>query len=80
MKFIIHNSKSKPWNNSCEFVSITQFQHYRSSPIHLKDDAKQNKDKINNNKHKQDTTKGKEVLTYGCVHLIVVSWKENLPS
>ncbi len=73
INFKIHNSKSNPSNNSCEFVFATQLQHYTSSPIHLKDDAKQNKDKSNNNKHKWDTTKGREVLTYGCVHLIVAS-------
>ncbi len=66
MSFRIHNLKLKPWNNSCEFVFTTQLQHYTSSPIHLKDDAKQNKDKNNNNKDKRDTTKGKEVLIYGC--------------
>jgi hypothetical protein len=49
MNFGIHNSKSKPWNNSCEFIFATQFQHYTSSPIHMKDYAKQNKDNNNNN-------------------------------
>jgi len=48
----------------------------------LKDDAKQNKDKSNNNiEHKQNTIEGVgEVFTYGCVSLIVVNRKENLPS
>jgi hypothetical protein len=45
MNFIIHNLKSKAWNNSYESISTTQFQHYAFSPIHLKVDAKQNKDK-----------------------------------
>jgi hypothetical protein len=55
MNFKVHNSKSKVSNNSCEFISTTQFQHYAFSPIHLKDDAKLNKNKNKNNKHKQNT-------------------------
>jgi hypothetical protein len=46
----------------------------------LKDDAKQNNEKNNNNiEHKKNTIEGREVLTYGCVSLIVVIRKENLP-
>jgi len=62
------------------FIFVEQLQCYTFSPIHLKDDTKQNKDKNNNNEHKWDTTKGGEVLTYGCVNSIIASWKENLPS
>jgi hypothetical protein len=79
MNFRIHNLKLKPWNNSCEFVPKVQPQWYATSLIHLKNDAKQNKDKnnCNSNEHKWDTIEGK-LLTYGCVNLIVTSWKENL--
>jgi len=48
-------SSSKPWNNSCKYVSVTQLQHNTSSPIHLKDDVKQNN---NNNEHKWNTIEG----------------------
>jgi hypothetical protein len=62
----IHNLKLKPWNNSYEM-----FLQHNLKTMHLKDDAKQN-----NNKHKQNTIKGGEALIYGCVNLIVASWKE----
>jgi preprotein translocase subunit YajC len=52
---------------------------YTSSPIHLKDDTKQNKRQKNNNKHKQDIIEGGKILTYGCISSIVTSRKENLP-
>jgi hypothetical protein len=57
MDFKIHNLKLKARNNSCEFVFAVQFQWYTTSPIHLKNDLDQNKDKINynNNQHKQNT-------------------------
>ncbi len=59
MNFKIHNLKLESSNNSCKSVSTTQLQHYTSSPIHLKNNAKQNKDKNNNNnEHKRGTTKG----------------------
>jgi hypothetical protein len=74
MTFRIHNSKLEPWNNSCKFVSITQLQCYASSPIHLKDNTKQN-----NNEHKWNIRKGGEVFTYGCINSIVMNSKENLP-
>jgi hypothetical protein len=80
MNFKIYNSKSKLWNNSCNFISTAQLQHYTSSPICLKDDAKQHKNRNDNNDHKRNTIKGGEVVTYGCVTSIVGSWKENLPS
>jgi hypothetical protein len=80
INFKIHNSKSKPWNDSCKYVSTTQLQHYASIPIHPKDDTKQNKDKNNkNNEHNWNTIEGGEVFTYGCVSSIVVNWKEKLP-
>jgi hypothetical protein len=58
MNFRIRNLKLKPWNNSCEFVPKVQPQWYATSLIHLKNDAKQNKDKnnYNSNEHKWDTT------------------------
>jgi hypothetical protein len=47
MNFKIHNLKLEPWNNSCKFIFLQHHFNvmYTSSPIHLKDDAKQNKDK-----------------------------------
>jgi hypothetical protein len=39
--------------------------------MHLKHDAKQNKDKKNNNGHKQNTIEGGKILTYGCISSIV---------
>jgi hypothetical protein len=76
MNFRIHNSKLEHWNNSYKFVFATQLQCYASSPIHLKDNTKQNK---NNNERKWDITKGGIVLTCGYINLIVTNWKENLP-
>jgi hypothetical protein len=40
---------------------------YTSSPIHLKHDAKENKDKKNNNEHKQNTTEGEKYLFMGAL-------------
>jgi hypothetical protein len=77
IKFIIHNSKSKPWNNSCKYAYTTQLQRYTSTPIHPKDDTKQNKNK--NNEHNWNTIKVGEIFTYGCVNSIVVNWKEKFP-
>ncbi len=61
MNFRIHNLKLKTLNNSCEFVFEVQLQGFTTSPIHFKNDTKQNKDKnnYNNNEHKQNTTNGK---------------------
>jgi hypothetical protein len=64
MNFRIHNSKLEPWNNSCKFVSATQLQCYATSPIHLKDNTKQNK---NNEEHKWNITNGGR-NTYLWVH------------
>jgi hypothetical protein len=53
MDFKFFNSKLKPLNNSCESIFVVQFHYYASSPIHLKDNTQQNKDKNNiNNEHK----------------------------
>jgi hypothetical protein len=61
------------------FYNTTSTLHI--SPIHLKNNTKQNKDKnSNNNEHKRGTTKGEKVPTYGCVSLIAPSWKENMSS
>jgi hypothetical protein len=80
MNFKIHNLKSELWDSSCKFIFIAQLQYYTSSPICQKDDTKQNKNRNNNNnEHKRNTIKG-EILIYGCITSIVVSWKENLSS
>ncbi len=79
MNFGIHNLKSKAWNNSCKSISTTQFQHYAFSPIHLKNNAKQNKDKNNNNKHKQTQEKHNRVersIYLWVRRSIVTRWKK----
>jgi hypothetical protein len=45
MNFRIHNFKLKTQNKSCEFVFELQHQWYTTSPIHLKNDIKRDKDK-----------------------------------
>jgi hypothetical protein len=41
--------------------------------MHLKDNAKQNKDKNNNNEHKQGTIEERKIPIYGCISLIVAN-------
>jgi hypothetical protein len=78
MNFKIHNLQLKTWNNSCEFVFEVQLQWYTTSPIHLKNDTKQNKDKnnYNRNEHKQNTTKQENYLLMGAsIRLLQVEKK-----
>jgi hypothetical protein len=78
MNFRIHNLKLKTWNNSCEFFFQMQLQWDTTSPIHLKNDTKQNKDKKNYNKneYKQNTTNGENYLLMGTpIRLLQVETK-----
>jgi len=78
MNFRIHNFKLKTWNNSCDFVFEMQLQWDTTSPIHLKNDTKQNKDKKNYNKneYKQNTTNGENYLFMGTpIRLLQVETK-----
>jgi len=67
MNLRIHNFKLKTLNNSFESVFEVQLQWYTISPIHLKHDTKQNKDKNNNNnnEHKQNRIEGENYLFMG---------------
>jgi hypothetical protein len=60
MNFKIHNLKLKTYNNSCAFVFEVQW--YTTSPIHLKNDTKQNKNNYNNNEHKQNVTNAENYI------------------